>query len=69
MSALRALDIDFHRLPVAYTTGSGCVVPLGLQIVELQRTAQPMVVYSQRRSAPKSELIVQNNYTLRAHTR
>ena len=63
VSALRALDCDFFRLPVAYTTGKGCVVPLGLQI------AQPMVVYSERRngrSALKVRLTVQNNHALRA---
>ena len=32
VSALRALDIGFHRVPVAYTTGKGCIVPLGLPL-------------------------------------
>ena len=38
VSALRALDITFQRLPVAYTTGKGCVVPLGLRIAQLENS-------------------------------
>ena len=38
-SALRALDGDSLRLPVAYTTGKGCVVPLGLQVAQYQNAS------------------------------
>ena len=31
VSALRALNIGSQRLPVAYATGKGCIVPLGLR--------------------------------------